>query len=380
MTQLHNNYKDVFRCLRLGFSAKKIAMMVWGYILAMAGYVVFSYVAYLTNGWTYAEIWDAFRIFTVPETLTWFGWLIWLIGAIYALCVILITGTAISKVTYEQLKGDDFFQMSKAFKYAMKQGKSIILSPAMVILFIISIVIAGLILSLLGAIPYFGEIFTGIMIIPAFAASLFIVYLLIVFFFTILFGPAIVATTGNDTFDTLFEVFSMINDQPARLVWYTVIVAALSKFGTLVLAAFSRVAVNIGANVLSVFMGEKIINVIYNAASTFKFTIPYWCPEPWARLAETALNWVAGPAIFVPPPYQHINFAILIATIFVAIAYYLLILFVVSYGSTIWFTGVVATYLVIVKKKDDRNLLEVKEESFGTTEEKVVGSDTSTQT
>jgi len=369
---MHNNYKDVFRCLRLGFSAKKIAMMVWGYILAMIGYIFLSYIAYLSMGWTWGDIWDVYRIFPIPEALSWYAWIIWLIGAIYALYVILISGTAISKVTFEQLKGDDFFQMSKAFKYATTKSKSIIMSPALVILFIISIVIAGLILSLLGAIPYFGEIFTGLMIIPAFGASLFIVYLFIVFIFTALFAPAIVATTGNDTFDTLFEIISMINDQPARLVWYTIIVAALAKFGTFLLGAFTRVAVNVGANVLSVFMGNKIVDVMYNAASAFKLTIPYWCPEPFASFAETIMRVVFGSAMFAPPSYQHINVAILIATILVALAYYLIILFVLAYGSTVWFSGALTAYLVIVKKKDDRDLLENKEENLSTTEEKAV--------
>jgi hypothetical protein len=328
--------------------------------------------------WTLAEIWDAYRLFPVPESLTWYAGIIWLVGAIYALCVILISGTAISKVTFEQLKGDDFYQMSKAYKYAMKQGKSIIMSPALVILFIISIVIAGLILSLLGAIPYFGEIFTGLMIIPAFGASLFIVYLFIVFMFTIMFGPAIVAATGNDTFDTLFEIFSMINDQPARLVWYTIIAGVMARVGMILLGAATRIAVNVGANILSVFMGSKFIDVLYNAASTFKFTIPYWCPEPFGRLAETMISTMFGSAMILPPSYQHINIAILLATIFVAIAYYLIILFVVAYGSTVWFTGAFTTYLVIVKKKDDRNLLETKEEKFSTAEEKA--AETSVQT
>lgn len=370
MTQLHNNYKDIFRALRLGFSAKKIAMMICGYIIAMVGYCILSYIAHLSAGWTFFEIWDAYRLFPVPESFPWYGWIIWFTGTIYALCVILITGTAISKVTFEQLKGDDFFQMSKAFRYAMKQVRSIILSPAMVILFIVSIIIAGLILSLLGAIPYFGEIFTGLMIIPAFAASLFIVYLLVILLFALIFAPAIVATTGTDTFDTLFEVFSMVNDQPARLIWYTVIVGFLSKVGMLILSAFFRIATNIGTNILSVFMGGKIIDVIYNAASTFKFTIPYWCPELWTRWAETILNSVVGSAIFAPPPYIHLNVAMLIATILVAIAYYLLILFVISFGATIWFNGATVIYLIIIKKKDDRNLLQLNEETITTAEEK----------
>lgn len=378
MTKLHNNYKDVFRALRLGFSAKKLTMMVFGYILAMVGYVVLSYIAYLSAGWSFNEIWNVFRLFPIPESFPWYSWLIWVIGVLYALGVLLITGTAISKVTFEQLKGDDFFQMTQAFKYAAKEAKSIILSPVMVILFIIAIVITGLILSLLGAVPYFGEIFTGLMIIPAFGASLFIVYLLIILIFTIFFAPAIVATTGNDTFDTLFEVFSMINDQPARVIWYTIIVAFLSKFGLFLLGIFSRLAVNIGAKILSIFMGGKIIDILYNAASTFKFTIPYWCPTPIQILAERLLTLMGDITLLSPPVYQHINIAMLIASILVAIVYYLVILFVVSYGATIWFTGATCVYLVIFNKKDDRNLLEEKEEKLTTEREEKVTEATTT--
>jgi hypothetical protein len=368
MTQLHNNYKDVFRALRLGFSLKKLTMMVWGYILGLVGYIIFTYAAYLAAGWTFAQIWDGYRLFPVPEGLPWFGWLIWAIGGLYSLCVILITGTAVAKVTLEQLKGDDFYQMSKAFRFATDRAKSTLTSPVMAILFIISIVIAGLILSLIGCIPYFGEIFTGIMIIPAFAASLFIVYLLIIFIFTILYGPVVVATTGNDTFDTLFEVFSMLNDQPARLIWYTIIVGALAKVGAFVLGILTRFAIYIGGSILSTIMGGKMVDILYNAASTIKITIPYWCPEPSAFLTDKLLTMMAGPSLIAPPPYQHINIAILIASILVAIGYYLIILFIISYGTTVWFTGATCAYLVITKKKDDRNLLEVKEESFITKE------------
>jgi len=147
----------------------------------------------------------------------------------------------------------------------------------------------------------------------------------------------------------------------------------------MILAAFSRIAVNVGTNVLSVFMGGKVVDIIYNAASTFKLTIPYWCPEMWAGWAETLMSTVIGTTIFAPPSYLHSNIAILVATILVAIAYYLLILFVVSFGTTIWFAGATVVYLVIVKKKDDRNLLEEKETTFSTAEQRATEEQASAQ-
>jgi hypothetical protein len=362
MTKLHFNYKDVFRAMRLAFSAKKLAMMMWGWFLAMIGYVVFTYIAFMSAGWTFTDTWQVYRIFPVPDSLGWYGWIIWCIGVAYALVVILVTGTAIAKVTFEQLKGDDFFQITKAFKYATGQMKSIVMSPFLVLLFIVSIVVCGLILSLIGAIPYFGELFTGIMIIPAFGASLFIVYLLIIFVFSILFAPVIIGTTGNDTFDTLFEVFSMLNEQPARLIWYSAIAAFLAKFGALILAFFTRAAVNVCANVLAVFMGDKMIVLVENAASAFRLTIPYWCPESYAILWDRLISAFCGPMIFMPPAYQAVNVTMTIASIILILSYYALILLVVAYGTTVWYTGATCVYLVLTKKKDDKNLLAEKEE------------------
>ena len=50
--------------------------------------------------------------------------------------------------------------------------------------------VAGLILSLLGAIPVVGEILVGLFALPAFGVSLFVVYLMIVFGFG--WEPAVV--------------------------------------------------------------------------------------------------------------------------------------------------------------------------------------------
>ncbi|MBS4016519.1 MAG: hypothetical protein KGZ86_08825 [Candidatus Latescibacteria bacterium] len=362
MTKLHFNYKDVFRALRLAFSAKKLAMMMWGWFLAMIGYIAFTYIAFMSAGWTFIDTWQIYKIFPIPDTLAWYGWIIWFVGVIYALIVFLITGTAIAKVTYEQLKGDDFFQMTKAFKYATERMKSVVMSPFLVGLFIAAIAVCGLILSLIGKIPYFGELFTGIMIIPAFVASLFIVYLLIILLFSVLFTPAIVGTTGNDTFDSLFEVFSMLNEQPARLIWYTVILAFLAKFGALVFAFFIRIAFNVGANILTVFMGDKMIVLVENAASAFRLTIPYWCPEAYAILWDRLISIFCGPMAFMPPSYQTVNATMTIASIIMVLVYYGLILLVVSYGMTVWYTGTTCAYLVITKKKDDKDLLAQTEE------------------
>ncbi|MDH5682922.1 MAG: hypothetical protein OEZ20_00410 [candidate division WOR-3 bacterium] len=362
MTQLHFNYKDLFRACRLGFSAKKIWMCFLGYLIGFAGYCIISYVAYLLAGWNIQEIWLEYRLLPFPQAYPWYSWLVWAVGVIYFLAVFLITGSAVSKVTYEHLRGDEFFEIKESFKYAFQNANALLLSPILPLLFVIALVICGLILSLIGAIPFFGEIFVGIMALPAFAVALFIVYLLIVFFFTLMLGPSIVGTTKNDTFDTLFEVFSCFNEQPWRLVVYGALLWVLSRAGAFILGLASAAAVKIGSVVVHVFAGAKIYDMLANGSHMLKINLPIWTPEIIRTFIERLLVYVRAGMIIEPSYYTWVNWSTDVGSILFGIAFYCIVLFVLSYAAATWFSGNVLIYSVLVKKKDDKNLLEKSEE------------------
>lgn len=360
MVQLHFNYKDVFRACRLGFSAKKIWVQFLGLLFGGAGYALLSYLAHLAAGWRVEEVWAAYRFFFLPQELPWFGWVIWAIGLVWLVAVLLVTGTAVSKLTYEQLKGDEFYEVKAAWGFGMRQGKAALASPCLLTAFVGLLVVAGLILSLLGRIPYFGELFFGLMAIPAFATSLFIVYLLIVLFFNLLIGPAVVGTTKSDTFDTLFEVFSCVNEQNWRLLGYEALLGVMAKLSTLGLALASALAVRIGGGVVHIFMGGKLHDLFRNGLYYLRINLPEWFP---ARLPlESALNWLGLGQVLGPQAYLHKGWAMDIASFLCGVALYVMIGFVIAYLGATWFAGNTLIYTVLVKKKDDKNLLEVKEE------------------
>jgi hypothetical protein len=362
MNQPHFNYKDIFRACRLGFSAKKIWMSFMGFLVGFVGYCIISYIAYLLAGWRIEEIWIDYRLLPFPQAFPWYSWIVWAVGVIYFLVVFLITGTAVSKVTYEQLRGDEFFEIKEAFKYAFQNANAALLSPVLPLLFIISLVICGLIISLIGAIPSVGELFIGIMALPAFAASLFIVYLLIVFLFALVLGPAITGTTKNDTFDTLFEVFSCVNEQPWRLVVYGSLLWALAKLGMFLLGLASAAAVKIGSMVAHVFAGAKIYDMLANSSHFLKVNLPAWTPELCRNLFERFIVYMRAGMLIEPSYYTRIGWQIDIGSVLFAIGFYCIALFVVSYGASIWFSGNVLIYTVLIKKKDDKNLFEKSEE------------------
>lgn len=364
MTKLHFNYKDIFRALRLGFSAKKVWMMSVGLLVGFLGYALLTYLAYLVAGSEFLTVWESFRLLPFPEpslyAFPWYSWLLFGAGVGFFLCSTLLAGCAVSKVTYEQLRGDEFYEARDAFRFAFKYLPSTFASPLLLVGFAAVVVGIGLLLSLLAAIPYFGEIVIGVFALPAFAASLFIVYLLVVFFLSLLIGPSIVGATKNDTFDTIFEVFSCVNEQPARLVWYLAIVGLLSELGSFLLGLASSAAGRIGTLVLQAFAGEKMADILANASFYFKVNLPAWWPGFLHQLFDTVCGTIYGlPQLYSPTDYVPLGWGIDVAAVLVGVAFHVVAIVVVAFGCSIWYSGNTMVYAVLAKKKDDKNILEI---------------------
>lgn len=366
MTTLHFSYKDVFRAGRLGFSAKKIWLAFLGLLVAHIGYGILSYLAYIIGGIEIGEVWDIYRFLPMyPTGLPWFAWLIWIIAFLWYLFISLIAGVAISKVTYEQLKGDEFFEIKEAVKFALKSGKSAILAPVVLVLFMVALIIMGIVLALITWVPYFGQFFFAVMSILAFAVCLFIIYLMIVTVVSLIIGPSIVGETGNDTFDTLFESFSVVNDQPWRFIVYEFLLLLVVLTGVGLLGYFSAKAIFLGQGVIGLIVpAEKLGNLLSNAAYYVRITLPPAFPESWHNLFAGYVESIGMPNLLYPPnylpPYEHWTGAI--TSFLLGVVYYFIVLFVKSLGAAIFWAGNTVIFTVLVKKKDDKNLLEIKEE------------------
>jgi hypothetical protein len=366
MTKLHWSYKDVFRALRLGFSAKKVWMMSLGLLVGFTGYTILTYVAYVAAGTDFLSVWQTFRLLPLPSTFDyafpWYSWIIFAVAVIWFLCSLLITGTAVSKVAYEQLRGDEFYESKEAFRFALRNVPAVLSSPLLIVAFVALIVVFGLVFSLLGAIPAAGEIFVGLLAVLAFVASLFIVYLLIVFCFALLLGPSVIGATHSDTFDTLFEVFSCVNEQPARLILYTATTALLAKAGSFLLGLATSAAGRIGYAITGAFMGEKLADVLGNASYYFKLTVPDWCPQFFHQTFLAEMNLYGFPQVYLPGVYVSLGWSHDVAALLLGVLLYLVAIMVAGYGFSVWFTGMTLSFAVLAYKKDEKNVLELPED------------------
>jgi hypothetical protein len=356
---MHFNYKDVFRAGRFGFSAKKIWVGFVGILVAAIIYSVFAYVAFVSSPeWNVKQVWQAYRYLPFPSgvSLSWWGWVIWTIGMVLAGFIKMMALTAIAKITFEQLRGDEFYEAKEALKFAFKNWKGVFLSPVTLAVVIGVILVIGFLLGLGGRIPYVGPILVGIFSIPIFAAALFLVYLMVVFSVSLFLAPAIVATTKSDTFDTLFEVFSVLNDQPWRLVVWESVLAAISSAGAFILGFFVKRALLLTNWTLGMWAGPRgWMDKIWMKALWY---LPRSLPFP-------PFSWMANgflPSMTYRVDYVQGNGAEAFSGWLIGLSLYLVIFFVAAYAMAIWASGNALIYTVLVKMKDDKNLLEKREE------------------
>jgi len=361
MTKFYFDVRDVFRAPRLALSGKKILLQFIGLLVGYLGYLVFTYFAFLSSGSSFFQTWKFHGLFPLSDFpfVEWHSWLIFIIGCLVALICWLLASTMVGKVTYEQLKGDDFYSSKEAFRFLKKHFGPAFLSPLSMLAFIAFLIICGIVVGLLGKIPYLGELGIGIFyLVPLFAAALCLAYVVFILFVSLLLAPAVVATLKEDTFETIVQIFSTVWNQAWRYFVYTGLIGVMSKVGIFIFGYFSFRAVQFIHLTCGVFMKDKLTDISEEALSYI--TIPQHLLDYFSNIFS-GVNFrfhlpEIGPGIYLNWSGQISAFLIAISLIFV-------IFMVLSYGLAIISTGQTLTYIILRKKKDDENLLERKTET-----------------
>jgi len=359
MVKLYFDFRDIFRAARFGFSGKKIGLQFLGLLIGYIGYAILTYIALIASGIGFAANWASYRLFPtiVANTLPWYGWVLYVAGLVFFVIMWLVYSTAAAKVTYQQLKGDDFYTAREALGFVGKNWKAVILSPLMVIAIVVFLLVCGIIIGLLGKIPYVGELGFALLSIPIFGVALFLVFLAVVFGVGIILGPAIVATAREDSFETMIQFFSSIWSQTWRFVVYDVLLGAITIAGVYVLGSFSYWALKLVYVVCGWTMGPKLHNMAMVAIN--------WLPTKWAIWSLWSKGlWcgkLAAMTSYMPSPVT-LQRAESVAAFIMGIFLVLIFGFVISYGLSIWSAGQTLIYLILRKRKDDENLLEREDE------------------
>ena len=368
MVAFRFNFIDIFRAPRLAFSAKKIWVQLRALALALVLYNLGAYGAFAASGADVYRLWGAYYLFPpVPfgvaaPALNAVGYILWGLGATAFVVAFSLGMTAVAKITVEQLRGNDFFSRREAGNFVRHHWRAVIFAPVALAVAAAVLFACGLLVGLIGKIPWFGEIFASLTVVLLYLGALVFLFLAFAFYVSYWLAPAFVATTGDDTFETAFEVFATLSGQPWRFILYEAFLKWLVIGAGALFAVVSFAALKIAFWALYVPMGLKAAT-IFNAAwrvmpPCLRGACASACPAgAWFNGACPPL-WGNG-EVFLPLPWSQA-----VAATFVSLGLLIILGVVCAYALNVVTVGQTVIYVILRKKKDDENLLEMFDEEL----------------
>ena len=228
MEKRYFDFRDIFQVIRYGFSGRKIAVHFIGLVLA---YLIYETLVYLSlvivGGTAVQDFWNKYALLPLlpfgDAGLTQTTEIAMWIGMVSFACIFFLASTVASKITIEQLRGNFFFSVGDALTFLKGHWKSVL--GAFIGLLLIQIFLAIVPLSIAGIakLPAVGKPFlmlTSLLMPIGFFLGLLMVLIAIVFSTSLLFVPAVAATTGADAFEIIYQQFAIVWNKPWLLVCY----------------------------------------------------------------------------------------------------------------------------------------------------------------
>lgn len=357
--RIYFDVRDIFRAPRLALGGKKIWIMLQSLLAGYVAYWVFTYLSFLVAGFSFGEKWQEYGLYPclVGNEANWIAWTIWAVGAVALLAAIVLGATAVARVTYKQLKGDEFYSSSDAWKYVRKHWHAPVFTHVSIAVIALFFVVFAAIFALIGKIPFLGELFFGIPYLLWFFGSVFVVYTTTVLCVSLFFTHAIVGAMEEDTMGAVFQNYSITWSQPWRVLLYLPLTYALVYSAFLIFGWFMHAGFHLINTVFghSLLMGSKLQNMVGWATEIVMGpqTVVAWC------LGCYAGGWCP---LDVPVAQASLGTFEYIGGFFVALSLFLIVATVVAYAFSVEVVAQTIAVVIFRKKSDDENLLERKDE------------------
>ncbi len=365
--KLYFDVRDIFRAPRLALSGKKVIIFMQANLVGYAVYWMLNYLGAAVHGMSFSDTWAAYGLYPCLlslDSLSGIACVLYWIGAAFWFYAISLGATAVSRVTYKQLKGDEFYSGGDAWSYVKKHWHPVIFSSISLALILAFLFFLAAIFALLGKIPYVGEFLFVLPYFLYFFGSVFTIYTGIVFLVALVYTPAIVGTYEEDTMGTVWHNFSITWGQPWRIILYH---AALVPVLVLGAYLFSHAWIS-GYGLINAvyshewFMGSKLLNVVGwatqavhpGALCSLLGNICSICSACYAGCVSCG-SLLTSSGVALSGTEQ-------VAAFILAVFLFLLIVSAVSYTMAVLSVGETLMFIIFKKRSDDDNLLERKDE------------------
>ncbi len=358
MEQFHFNYKDITRVHRYGFSARRIGIHLTGILLA---YLIYQSLVYLTlfvfDGSKVQETWTSHGLLPIipsdDNTLSliatvamWFG------ITVFAL-IFFLTNTLASKITIEQLRGDSLYTIGNAFSVLKARWKSVFGSFLGLLVLLLFLLLIPISIALLTTIPFLKE--TILTITSFFIPISFLFGALILFILTVCFSglfliPAAAATTHIDAFEIIYQLFSIVWNQPWRLLGYGVLLSVLKIVHVPIWAIFC-----IGGFFI------VLLPTYYLHASFMQDALVYankWLGGTLQKIYGVFFRGDSSVFEINTTQLPDLNLTTTICAIFITLTLLCIVGGIVAYLFSLVSVGTTLIYVILRKHVDGENLLE----------------------
>ncbi|MFC1499639.1 hypothetical protein ACFL6T_01320 [Candidatus Zixiibacteriota bacterium] len=360
MQELTLSVRDTWMTPRLGASMKKMSVAFRAVLFGYLAYAVFGHLSYLVTGIPVAETWALYRFFPPPPDSGSgiMAMLVWDMGAVTAVLTLMIGGTGIAKITYRQLKGDNFYGNSDAWRYALARGRSTLGTPFINVVLLALICLALWIIGWISSIPFAGPLFLGLMALPAFGLALLAVYTAVAFLFSLLYTPSVIGATGEDALEGVIQVFSLLWNNPWRTAAFTFTVVLTTLMAAYLLAILTLLALTVLGGVLGTVMGPSFDAMAAGTISYLPLNSLFFIDPPTWIWPGPLMNLIPAVDITSPPLTGSQGVAVFIGGLSLVVASGVLLSYIISSLTS----GFTVSYIVLRRIKDGEDILEWSDE------------------
>ena len=409
-TQLYFNFKDMFRAPRLALG-RRMLVMLEALSISYLAFVVLTYLALLVDGNSFGSIWNSYHLLPsccITASLGLFARILVSLSYVIAAVVIWLGLTSVAKITIKEYKGDLFYSSRDGWKWAMKNWFPVFFGPISIGIVIGFFVLLAAIFGWLAQWPVLDIIFYGLLFVIFLPTALFLTFSALAFGVGLFMSPSIVACAEEDTMGSMFGSYTLLWNQPVRLITYTLmtIVAAMigyQIFYVFILSAFKFIEMVFGHEMImgNAYVAIKQVgmdlfgNYAFLPSNLFaNFTCDSSCllmPDCLSSVFEPVATGCGGCASTAPEVLSA-TLTQTITGVLVGIFTLLAHLAVPAYALATLATGFATSFIVLTKHKDDQDLIKRKdaderaeaeaaeaEEEASNTEEPEVKEETKTE-
>lgn len=356
MKALRYDYRDVFGAAALGLRVRKWLVAVPALGAGVLWWALCAWGAALARGMPPRIIWRVYGPVPWPSLASVGGFVpgvLWVVGGVGLGVAFLLASAAVGRVTYRQLKGDDFFSLADAWRFTGRKWKAVVLPVVFIA------IAAALLVALLVVVSWGGRLWSplwGILFPIGLIGGLSLLYLVLVAGLACTVAPAVVASSSSETLETTFELFSLQSSQGKRTWLYTTVGTLISAVYTVAMGLFVAVAALLTSWVMDMGHAGAVGRLLRSSLG-------------WAPRVAKAINGVpgivdsirAGLGVQSPPSYGAYVLAAPASAVggaVVAVVLFLILLLLLAQFTATFATCQTTSYVVLRQLKDDQNLLE----------------------